>query len=78
MASPTDQIFCANFPGSHNIVVLNTWNGNGALLAHVLCDIPILLTSDGNRASVNERKMRKRRWEMEVSYDENVIFFCLT
>jgi len=37
------QIFCANFPGSVYFVLLNTWDGNAALFANVLCNIPILL-----------------------------------
>jgi len=71
------QIFCASIPGSDDFVLLNTWDGNGALFSNVLCNIQFcakvkFATLDGNIASVNHRKTRRRRWEMEVSYDGNV------
>lgn len=33
---------CGGFPGTHDLVLLNTWEGNAALFAKALCDILIL------------------------------------
>ncbi len=46
MASPIFLvIFSASLTGSDDFVLSDSLDGNGALFAYVLCDIPVLRTS---------------------------------
>ncbi len=38
-------IFCASLSGSDDFVLVDSLDGNGALFANVLCDIPVLRIS---------------------------------